>query len=64
MIKLLDLNEISLNQPSTEICLKIFRKLIELENENARIYYENIPCYNWEPEDWDFYKQNVIKRQN
>ncbi len=42
--------------------LKILRKIIEFENKE--VLEEHKPCYEWEAEDWEDYKEIVIKRQN
>ena len=34
------------------ICLKILTMIIERENKNEDVLEENIPCYEWEPDDF------------
>ena len=38
--------------------------IIERENKNEDILENNTPCYEWEPDDFSFYKENIVKRQN
>ena len=36
--------------------LKILRKIIEFENKNPEILDEHKPCYEWEANDYSWYK--------
>jgi hypothetical protein len=42
--------------------LKILRKIIEFENKEVLDSHK--PCFTWEAEDWEDYKELVVKRQN
>jgi hypothetical protein len=47
----------------TKIGLKILRRIIETQNlQKGEDEEENKPCYEWEPEDWEMYKDAVTKR--
>ena len=38
------------------MCLKVLRMIIERANKNIHITEEHIPCYEWEAEDYEYYK--------
>ena len=40
------------------------RRIIESENRSEENLEENKPCYDWEPEDWDLYKEAINRRQD
>ena len=42
--------------------LKILRKLIEFENKNPNVLSEHKPCYEWEADEYKWYKFAVVKR--
>ena len=52
------------NRNLIRMCLKVLRMIIERENLEEEVYNSHKPCYDWEPEEWSFYKDSVIKRQN
>jgi hypothetical protein len=39
--------------------LKILRRLIEIENKEDVAFFEHKPCYEWDPDNWDDYKNDV-----
>ena len=39
--------------------LSILRKLIEIENKEEKAFEDHIPCYDWNPDNWDDYKYDV-----
>jgi len=45
----------------TKIGLKILRRIIETQNLQ-KCDGESKPCYEWEPDDWEMYKEAVTKR--
>ena len=59
---MIDINDIQCSPEITITGLKILRKIIEFENKE--VLEEHKPCFEWEAEDWEDYKEIVIKRQN
>lgn len=59
---MIDLNDIQCTQEMTITGLKILRKIIEFENKEVLDSHK--PCYEWEAEDWEDYKELVVKRQD
>lgn len=46
------------------MCLKTLRKIIERENKNIDVVENHTPCYEWEPEEYEYYKDEIIERQH
>jgi len=42
--------------------LKILRKLIEFQNKNPKIIKNHKPSYEWESNDYKWYKTAVVER--
>ena len=42
--------------------MKILRKLIEIENKEEDAFENHIPCYDWDADTWDAYKEDVKTR--
>jgi hypothetical protein len=42
--------------------LKILRKLIEIENKEEDAFENHKPCYDWEGDTWEDYKEDVKAR--
>ncbi len=42
--------------------LKILRKLIEIENKEEDAFENHTPCYDWDADNWDDYKDDVKAR--
>ena len=59
LIKLVDVKDMTLSTELTEIGLKVFRKIIEIENiDNV------LPAAEWESNDWSKYEGVILGRQN
>jgi len=71
-MNLIDENECNLNAEMTKYCLRIFRRYIEIENEDfnkqlqvalkqktgKKIHFES---YKWEYSEWVHYKHEIKK---
>ena len=63
-INMIDVQESNSSPEMTEIGLIILRKIIESENKEESVVASHKPCYLWESDEWDFYKDNIVKMQN
>ena len=41
----------------------ILRRLIETENKEEDAFKNHTPCYEWDSDSWDDYREEVKKRQ-
>lgn len=48
--------------PITLMCLKVLRMIIERENKHLDVIDNHTPCYEWEPEQYEYYKEEIIER--
>jgi hypothetical protein len=58
LIKLTDVNDIKIDENLLSFSLKIFRKVIEVENVKNKD-----PAADWETEDWEKFGENIQERQ-
>mmetsp|Transcript_11845 Transcript_11845/g.18239 ORF Transcript_11845/g.18239 Transcript_11845/m.18239 type:complete len:143 (-) Transcript_11845:2779-3207(-) len=42
------------------ICLKVIRKVIEMENKQA----DNKPSSEWDSDDWSMFEEEIVQKQN
>jgi hypothetical protein len=59
LIILVDVTKTTLPMPLIKIGLRLFRKIIEMENEQT-----TLPAAEWENDDYVEAKNNIVKRQN